>query len=146
MIIDLTRLKSGVDEYTEFEFNYSFSEEELKNTEIIRLDNVNISGEITKNSLNDYYLDLNINGIMVLPCAVSLEEVNHEFNIKISDNLNEILEEIDKNIKKIENSLDIFPIVWENILMEIPMRVVSENLNNVPLEGNGWKFIRDTNN
>ena len=65
MIIDLTRLKSGVDEYTEFEFNYSFSKEELKNTEIIRLDNVNINGEITKNSLNDYYLDLNINGIMV---------------------------------------------------------------------------------
>ena len=72
MIIDLTRLKGGVEEYTEFEFNYSFSEDELKNTEIIRLDNVNISGEITKNSLNDYYLDLNINGIMVLPCAVSL--------------------------------------------------------------------------
>ena len=143
MIIDLTRLKSDVDEYTEFEFNYSFSEEEIKNTEIIKLEDVNISGQISKNSLNDYYLDLDIKGVMILPCAITLKPVNHEFSIKISDNLNEILEEIDKNIKKVENSLDIFPIVWENILMEIPMRVVSENIDDIPLEGNGWKFIKE---
>ena len=143
MIIDLTRLKSNVDEYIEFNFDYSFSEEEIKNTEILKLDNVNINGQISKNSLNDYYLDLDIKGVMVLPCAITLKPVNHEFNIKISDNLNEILEEIDKNIKKVENSLDIFPIVWENILMEIPMRVVSENIDDIPLEGNGWKFIKE---
>lgn len=50
--------------------------------------------------MNDYYLDLEISGIMVLPCAVTLKPVNHDFNIKISDNLNELLSEIDKNIKK----------------------------------------------
>ena len=143
MIIDLTKLKSGVEEYIDFDLDYSFSEEELKNTEIQKLENVSIIGQITMNSLNDYYLDLDIKGVMVLPCAISLKPVNYEFNIKISDNLSEILEEIDKNIKKIENSLDIFPIVWENILMEIPMRVVSEDINDIPLEGNGWKFIKE---
>ena len=80
---------------------------------------------------------------MVLPCAVTLKPVNHDFNIKISDNLNELLSEIDKNIKKVENLLDIFPIVWENILMEVPMRVVSSDVSDVPLEGNGWKFIKE---
>jgi len=143
MTIDLTRLKSGVDEYIDFDFNYSFTEEQLKDTEILKLENINISGQLTKNTLNDYYLDLDVKGVMILPCAVSLKPVNHEFNIKISDNLSEILEEIDKNTKKIENSLDIFPIVWENILMEIPMRVVSDDINDIPLEGNGWKFIRE---
>ena len=143
MTIDLTRLKSGVDEFIDFDFNYSFTEEQLKDTEILKLQNINISGQLTKNTLNDYYLDLDVKGVMILPCAVSLKPVNHEFNIKISDNLSEILEEIDKNTKKIENSLDIFPIVWENILMEIPMRVVSENIDDIPLEGNGWKFIKE---
>lgn len=143
MTIDLTRLKSGVDEFIDFDFNYSFTEEQLKDTEILKLENINISGQLTKNTLNDYYLDLDVKGVMILPCAVSLKPVNHEFNIKISDNLSEILEEIDKNTKKIENSLDIFPIVWENILMEIPMRVVSDDINDIPLEGNGWKFIRE---
>ena len=142
MIIDLTKLNSGIEEYTTIDLSYSFSKEELKDSEILELNDVKIYGTISKNSLNDYYLDLEISGIMVLPCAVTLKPVNHDFNIKISDNLNELLSEIDKNIKKVENLLDIFPIVWENILMEVPMRVVSSDVSDVPLEGNGWKFIK----
>ena len=143
MIIDLTKLNSGIKEYTTIDLSYSFSKEELKDSEILELNDVKIYGTISKNSLNDYYLDLEISGIMVLPCAVTLKPVNHDFNIKISDNLNELLSEIDKNIKKVENLLDIFPIVWENILMEVPMRVVSSDVSDVPLEGNGWKFIKE---
>ena len=143
MIIDLTKLNSGIEEYTTIDLSYSFSKEELKDSEILELNDVKIYGTISKNSLNDYYLDLEISGIMVLPCAVTLKPVNHDFNIKISDNLNELLSEIDKNIKKVENLLDIFPIVWENILMEVPMRVVSSEVSDVPLEGNGWKFIKE---
>ena len=143
MIIDLTKLNSGIEEYTTIDLSYSFSKEELKDSEILELNDVKIYGTISKNSLNDYYLDLEISGIMVLPCAVTLKPVNHDFNIKISDNLNELLSENDKNIKKVENLLDIFPIVWENILMEVPMRVVSSDVSDVPLEGNGWKFIKE---
>ena len=143
MIIDLTKLNSGIEEYTTIDLSYSFSKEELKDSEILELNDVKIYGTISKNSLNDYYLDLEISGIMVLPCAVTLKPVNHDFNIKISDNLNELLSEIDKNIKKVENLLNIFPIVWENILMEVPMRVVSSDVSDVPLEGNGWKFIKE---
>ena len=143
MIIDLTKLNSGIEEYTTIDLSYSFSKEELKDSKILELNDVKIYGTISKNSLNDYYLDLEISGIMVLPCAVTLKPVNHDFNIKISDNLNELLSEIDKNIKKVENLLDIFPIVWENILMEVPMRVVSSDVSDVPLEGNGWKFIKE---
>lgn len=143
MIIDLTKLNSDIEEYTTIDLSYSFSKEELKDSEILELNDVKIYGTISKNSLNDYYLDLEISGIMVLPCAVTLKPVNHDFNIKISDNLNELLSEIDKNIKKVENLLDIFPIVWENILMEVPMRVVSSDVSDVPLEGNGWKFIKE---
>lgn len=143
MIIDLTKLNSNIDEYSLIDLTYSFSKEELNNTNILELNNVKIQGQISKNSLNDYYLDLDISGIMILPCAITLKPVNHEFNIKISDNLSEILIEIDKNIKKVENSLDIFPIVWENILMEEPMRVVCSDVSDVPLEGNGWKFIKE---
>ena len=53
------------------------------------------------------------------------------------------MEEINENSQKIENSIDIFPIIWENILMEIPMKVVSEKAKNLKLEGDGWKLITD---
>ena len=80
---------------------------------------------------------------MVLPCAITLEPVNYPFSVKISGNLEEMLEEINENSKKIENSIDIFPIIWENILMEIPMKVVSEKAKDIKLEGDGWRLITD---
>ena len=88
MIIDLTKLNSGIEEYTTIDLSYSFSKEELKDSEILELNDVKIYGTISKNSLNDYYLDLEISGIMVLPCAVTLKPVNHDFNIKISEREN----------------------------------------------------------
>ena len=39
MIIDITRLRSGIDEYADIDINYSFSQEQLKNTGILELNN-----------------------------------------------------------------------------------------------------------
>ena len=46
MNIDITKRKSGVLEYIDIDFNYSFKPEELKNTDIISLDNVNIKAGV----------------------------------------------------------------------------------------------------
>ena len=143
MNIHITKLKSGIDKSIDIDINYSFSKAELENTDIIELNDVKIVGNLTKDNLNEYYIDLDIEGIMVLPCSITLEPVNYPFNVKISGNLEEMLEEINENSKKDENSIDIFPIIWENILMEIPMKVVSEEANNIKLEGDGWKLITD---
>ena len=79
---------------------------------------------------------------MVLPCAITLEDVNYPFCI----NINEILSEWDlddeKYIKIINNSIDIMPIIWENIVMEIPLKVVSKS-SKIKMEGDGWRFISD---
>ena len=37
-------------------------------------------------------------------------------------------------------SLDIFEIVWENIVLEVPLRVVKEDASFIS-EGNGWSLI-----
>ena len=143
MEIDITRLKSDIDEFIDVDLDYSFSKEELDGTDLLELNNVKINGIISKDSLNEYSIDVNVKGTMVLPCAITLEPVNYPFNIKISGNLEEMLEEINENSKKIENSIDIFPIIWEYILMEIPMKVVSEKAKDIKLEGDGWRLITD---
>ena len=51
------------------------------------------------------------------------------------------MENIEENSTNFQNSIDILPIIWENILMEIPMRVVSEDAEDITLSGDGWKFI-----
>lgn len=143
MIIDLSSLKNNIDSKIDIDINYSFTKEQLRNTDIRKLDDVKIKGTITKDVMNNYYLNLNIIGNMILPCSVTLKDVVYPFECQIDGEIDEIMNEIDEFYKKSENSLDIFPIIWENILMEIPMKVVSGDATDYRIEGNGWKLITE---
>ncbi len=148
MEYNLLRLKNDLERFIPIEEEYSFSKEQLKGTDVISLDNMKVVGEITKDAIDNIYLNVDVSGTLVLPCAITLKPVDYPFNIKIEGNIDELVEENEKSVKKDENTLDILPIIWENILMEIPMRVVSkgaeEELSN--LEGNGWKVITEEDN
>jgi uncharacterized protein len=142
MNIDLLRLKNNVDKIIEIEDEITFGKEQLENTELIDLKDVKVVGEFTKDSMDDINLYLRVTGTMYLPCALTLETVEHKFEFTIDDKLENVLEEV-KNDKKIENTIDILPIIWENILMEIPMRVVSPNAKPEKLKGDGWQFVTE---
>lgn len=137
MNIDLTRLRSGVDKKVVIDLNYSFDKEMLGN-DIKSLDNVKISGEITRNSMDDYILNVNIKGTAILTCTITLKDVPYDFNIDINDSLVVLFEEVGINIENIDNTIDILPIIWENIVMEIPTYVVSPGASSTELEGDGW--------
>lgn len=145
MEYNLLRLKNDLERFIPIEEEYSFSKEQLKGTDVISLDDMKVVGEITKDAIDNIYLNVDVSGTLVLPCAITLKPVDYPFNIKIEGNIDELVGENEKSVKKDENTLDILPIIWENILMEIPMRVVSkgaeEELSN--LEGNGWKVITE---
>lgn len=137
MNVDITRLKNELEEYTLIDLEYQFSKEELENTEIIELKQVHIYGNITKN-LDNFHLDINVKGEMVLPCSISLKPVKYPFDIKIDEDFEESIQE---SLKNATNTIDIFSIIWENIVMEIPIRVVSSDLSDVKTEGDGWRLI-----
>ena len=143
MNIDITRLKSGIDSQVEIDMLYSFDKEMLKKTDIISLDNISVKGYITSNSIDDYDLDVNVDGIMVLPSSLTLEPTDYKFSIKIEGNIDELLKEINETLKKNQNTIDILPIIWKNILMEIPIRVVGDKNQNLQMEGDGWKLITE---
>lgn len=138
MIIDITKLKSGVLESLPIDFNYSFKTDELKNTDIISLDDVNIKGNISYN-YGRYYIFIDIKGEFILPCSLTLEPVSVPLNTHVEGDLEEILQEIGQNLT---NTLDIFPIIWENILMEVPLKVVSGK-KVTKTSGDGWKLITE---
>lgn len=143
MNIDITRLKSGIDSQVEIDMLYSFDKEMLEKTDIISLDNISVKGYITSNSIDDYDLDVNVDGIMVLPSSLTLEPTDYKFSIKIEGNIDELLKEINETLKKNQNTIDILPIIWENILMEIPIRVVGDKNQSLQMEGDGWKLITE---
>ncbi len=145
MNYDLVRLNNNIVKSIEVNETYSFTLDELKGTDLLKLDNIKVEGEIIKNSLGNIELNLDVEGVMVLPCALTLKPVNYPFSIEISGEIDELMEDFDENSTNFQNSIDILPIIWENILMEIPMRVVSEEANdsNMTMEGEGWKFVTE---
>lgn len=143
MNIDLTRLRSGVDKFTAIDLVYSFDKDMLNRNGIKSLNDVTINGTITRNSLDDYVLDVNVKGTAVLTCAITLADVPYEFDIIINDELLNLYEESSINVKNIGNTIDILPIIWENILMEIPTYIVSPGASSTKIEGNGWSLNKD---
>ena len=137
MNIDITKLKSGIE--TSIEINEKL-DIDVSNTEIIELKDTELHGTITKDS-EGYYINAILSGIMTLPCSATLKPVDIEFNTEIDGNIEDLLEEIGIFDKKNENTIDIFPIIWENILMEIPMRVVSDEIDTNSLKGDGWQVV-----
>ncbi len=145
MEIDITELNNRIKDRINIDLEYSFSEEQLKGTDIRKLDDLKINGYITKDVLNNICIFLEANGEMILPCSVTLKDVLYPFSFKIDGILEEIESENEYFLKKSENTIDIFPIIWENILMEIPMKVVSDEAKDYTAEGNGWKLITEEN-
>jgi uncharacterized protein len=143
MNIDLVKLNNGLINRVDIEQSYLFSDEKLVGTDIQSLSEIKLKGYIDKDNLENYRIYLNVNGVMTIPCSLTLKPVDYPFDIEIDGCLQEILDEIDKKIKKVENTIDILPIIWENILMEIPMKVVSKDAKDLKLEGNGWKLITE---
>ena len=139
MNIDLTRLNNNIDDIINVDFHYEFNNDELNGTDLLECC-ADVKGDITKNSLGDVILNINVSGVMLIPCAITLKPTEYPYNIEINGSL---AEKMGKNSSFFTNTLDIFPIIWENILMEIPMRVVSPDADKINLSGDGWKLVTD---
>lgn len=142
MNIDITSLKARTNNVVEFCDTLTFPEEKLKETELLDLKDVQVKGSIKRNLMDTFDIELNVVGVMVLPCALTLKPVDYPFTIEIKEDLETLLKEIDNN-SFLGNSVDILPIIWENILMEIPMRVVSPDAKIDNKHGEGWQVIND---
>ena len=139
MNFDVRRLNSNIDDFIPVDLEYHFNKEEMEGTDLLEC-NCQVTGEIYKSVMRELAVSLKIKGIMILPCAVTLKPVEYPFNIEIDGEISELLDNFNKNYT---NTIDIFPIIWENILMEIPMRVVSDEAKDYKIEGDGWKLVTE---
>lgn len=139
MNLDLTKLVFGSEFRIPIEGEINVPENLLVSTDIRKISPVNVKGFISK-SLEEYELDITINGVMILPCARTLKDVEYPFNIEI----NEVIgENNDNSLEIIQNRLDIFPIIWQNILVDVPLRVLHPDAKEESLEGDGWRLITE---
>ena len=129
MKIDLRKLYSLAS--VDVDGTITFPEEKLKSAGIIRLEDVSVHGKAIINYEDEIELDLDFSGKMYLPCAISLEEVEVPFATKIEEIIGE--NNINNNFY-----LDLSDILWENIVLEIPIKVVKEGVQLETSSGKGW--------
>lgn len=129
MKIDLRKLYSLAS--VDVDGTITFPEEKLKSAGIIRLEDVSVHGKAIINYEDEIELDLDLSGKMYLLCAISLEEVEVPFATKIEEIIGE--NNINNNFY-----LDLSDILWENIVLEIPIKVVKEGVQLETSSGKGW--------
>ncbi len=129
----------------EFDFDekMTFPQEMFYNLSRINgLKDVEVSGHGLFNSREErLYVSLHITGTMILPCAISLEDVDYPFEI----DANEIFafdkpEDDEDVIEAKKDTADLTPVIFTEIMMEVPMRVVKEGAT-MKRSGKGWKVL-----
>ena len=133
-MIDLTSLYSGVVDSLSVNGTYEIPKERIVDSRIIELSKISVKGNIIKD-IDDYKINMNIKGEMTINDSVTLEEVKYPFDIDFEDNLDDFIENN-------ENSLDIIEILWQNIVLEVPLRfTLVEDYSKI--NGDGWKLVSE---
>ena len=121
----------------------SFDEEYLRVSEIKKLDNVHVSGRIYYSLTKEVIFTGNVNGNMTLVDGYSGDLIDYPFNINLDEILANFSNEDEKMGKKLKNSLDLKEVLWENIVLEVPI-VVSKDNKVKTKKGEFWE-VRDEN-
>ena len=142
MDIDLSLLHSKTKEEIDITNTYTIPKEYYESTIVEKAENIKVTGKVYMNSSIDDadeeedYIKAKIEGDIILTDSISLEPVSYPISIDFDD----ILEQ---NCKKDENTLDIFQFLWENIVLEVPIRITKST--GVSLHGDGWQLNEDEN-
>lgn len=110
---------------------------------IIDLKDCHVTGDIALNSASMLVVDLTVTGTIVIPDSVTTEPIDYPFTSKIVEEYDLNDENFLEYYQKSQNILDIMKILWENIVLEVPMRFTTTK--DAHLSGDGWSLGRDEN-
>ena len=139
MEIDLSQLHSNNEEKVDITGSYNIPKEYFTDSQVLECNNIKVYGYVYQKDgeegEEDDYINVRIEGEVIIEDSISLEPLPYKINIFYDDIL-------DENCKKSENSLDIFEFLWENIVLEIPLKVTKvKDLSK--FQGDGWKLISE---
>ena len=132
MKINLNLLPINIDE------KVTIPKEFYMGSSIKDLSDVNVKGIIKYNLSDEVEIILDVDGIMLLNDAITNEPIKYPFSIKIDEILTENDANNEKYYEKSQNTLDKLEFLWENIVLEVPIRLT--NSSGVNLKGNGWEL------
>lgn len=137
MKIDLFKLNNFNEVFIDEDI--SFAEEYYIDSDIRDVKNFHVKGNIMIDYEDFIVTDLLLTGDLILPCAITLDDVLYPIEVKMEENIGKFEDFYNKN----KNTLDILPFIWENIVTEVPIRVVKEDIGDIKLSGDGWEVVSD---
>lgn len=135
MIIDITLLNQNIKDAILLDENVEIPSTYLENTEIKKLKDIQVVGKVFLDESRLPVLQCVLSGVMVLLDSVSQEAIDYPFSIEIDENLME-------NDENFENTLDILDILWQNIVLEVPLRFTTVT-DYSKLCGDGWRVLSE---
>lgn len=129
----------------DFDETLSFPCEMFHNlSQINGLKDVHVFGQGRLDMKNrQLYVDFKVKGQMILPCAVSLEDVDYPFEIESDVIFAFYKPDEDEDVVEVKrDTVDLTPMVFQEIMMDVPMRVVKDGAT-LKTEGNGWKVLNE---
>ena len=122
----LQQLNKFLNQDYEFETSFDFTEEIENIDDILGISEVKVHGIIHVLSFDKFEFDLHIKCTLTLEDAVTLDPVDFNIDLEVIEVFS-VEDNGDDDIILIEtNTVDIRPVVWENIILSKPIRFVKD--------------------
>lgn len=135
MVINLEEIFTNMKDQIFIDEDVIFNNNIYHLPEIKDLKSVHLKAKVELDESDEVILTGKLSGVMQILDSISLEEVDYNFETELEENLEEIIEN-DKN------SIDILDILWQNIVLEVPLRY-TEVTDYSKYSGDGWRLISE---
>ena len=106
-----------------------FTDAAKQNPDIRKLSNILVTGKgFFYPTTRTMTFDLTIKGQMTLSCALTLDDVSYPFEATLNPTFIWDAEKYDETSEDylVKDTIDLAPIIWQEIFIQIPLRVVKE--------------------
>ncbi|UAC49292.1 YceD family protein [Bacillus aquiflavi] len=92
---------------------------------------------------------LHLKGYLILPCSRTLVDVKYPIDVQTTETflLSDLDYEQEEEVYLVKGDvIDLMPVIIEILLLEVPMQVFSENVNDedaAPQSGEDWEVIQE---
>lgn len=142
MKIDLKKLYNN--SKIEIDEDFTVDRNIYQNKDIVDLKDMHVTGTIFYNALDNLEFRLTVTGELTLKDSVTLENILYPVNIEIEEEYSLEDKYFEEYYEKEQNILDIMTILWENIVLEVPMRLTTTE--DYKASGDGWSIGEVENN
>lgn len=129
----------------EFDDTITFDKNDFAKMHSLRdLKNIEVSGNLIYDEKSDLATaHLEIDGTMVVPCAITGDDVDYDFACE-GDAIYAFhkVEKDDDIIEAKGDVVELLPQIFQFIILEVPLKVVKPGLKEYP-KGDGWEVITE---